>query len=72
MGIGKLILRATIGGYFFGHGMQKLTGCGRTASGTPTVGSSFPRSCSLRSPRSPTGARTRSTSRSGSGCAARW
>jgi putative oxidoreductase len=26
MGIGKLVLRATIGGYFFGHGMQKLTG----------------------------------------------
>ena len=26
MGLGKLILRATIGGYFFGHGMQKLTG----------------------------------------------
>jgi putative oxidoreductase len=26
MGIGKLMLRATIGGYFFGHGMQKLTG----------------------------------------------
>jgi putative oxidoreductase len=26
MGIGKLLLRATIGGYFFGHGMQKLTG----------------------------------------------
>jgi putative oxidoreductase len=26
MGFGKLILRATLGGYFFGHGMQKLTG----------------------------------------------
>lgn len=26
MGIGKLLLRATIGGYFFGHGMQKLSG----------------------------------------------
>lgn len=26
MGFGKLMLRATIGGYFFGHGMQKLTG----------------------------------------------
>ncbi len=26
MGIGKLALRATIGGYFFGHGMQKLAG----------------------------------------------
>jgi putative oxidoreductase len=26
MGLGKLILRATLGGYFFGHGMQKLTG----------------------------------------------
>jgi putative oxidoreductase len=26
MGIGKLILRATVGGYFFGHGMQKLAG----------------------------------------------
>lgn len=26
MGLGKLILRATIGGYFLGHGMQKLTG----------------------------------------------
>ena len=26
MGLGKLMLRATIGGYFFGHGMQKLTG----------------------------------------------
>lgn len=26
MGIGKLILRATIGGYFVGHGMQKLAG----------------------------------------------
>jgi putative oxidoreductase len=25
-GIGKLVLRATIGGYFVGHGMQKLTG----------------------------------------------
>jgi putative oxidoreductase len=26
MGLGKLMLRMTIGGYFFGHGMQKLTG----------------------------------------------
>ena len=26
MGVGKLMLRATLGGYFFGHGMQKLTG----------------------------------------------
>jgi putative oxidoreductase len=26
MGLGKLMLRATIGGYFFGHGMQKLAG----------------------------------------------
>jgi putative oxidoreductase len=26
MGMGKLVLRATIGGYFFGHGMQKLAG----------------------------------------------
>jgi putative oxidoreductase len=26
MGTGKLLLRATIGGYFFGHGMQKLAG----------------------------------------------
>jgi putative oxidoreductase len=26
MGIGKLILRLTVGGYFFGHGMQKLSG----------------------------------------------
>src|SRR5881275_3346149 len=26
MGLGKLVLRATIGGYFFGHGMQKLAG----------------------------------------------
>jgi putative oxidoreductase len=26
MGIGKLILRATLGGYFVGHGMQKLAG----------------------------------------------
>ena len=26
MGVGKLMLRATVGGYFFGHGMQKLTG----------------------------------------------
>jgi putative oxidoreductase len=26
MGIGKLVLRATIGGYFVGHGMQKLAG----------------------------------------------
>jgi putative oxidoreductase len=26
MGIGKLILRATVGGYFVGHGMQKLAG----------------------------------------------
>ena len=26
MGFGKLILRATLGGYFVGHGMQKLTG----------------------------------------------
>src|SRR6185437_9838764 len=25
-GIGKLVLRLTIGGYFFGHGMQKLAG----------------------------------------------
>ena len=24
MGLGKLILRATMGSYFFGHGMQKL------------------------------------------------
>jgi putative oxidoreductase len=26
MGLGNLILRATLGGYFFGHGMQKLAG----------------------------------------------
>ena len=26
MGFGKLILRATLGGYFVGHGMQKLAG----------------------------------------------
>ncbi len=26
MGLGKLMLRATIGGYFFGHWMQKLAG----------------------------------------------
>ncbi|HZT53746.1 MAG TPA: DoxX family protein [Gaiellaceae bacterium] len=26
MGIGKLALRVTLGGYFFGHGMQKLAG----------------------------------------------
>jgi putative oxidoreductase len=26
MGLGKLVLRATVGGYFFGHGMQKLAG----------------------------------------------
>ncbi|HEY3576518.1 MAG TPA: DoxX family protein [Gaiellaceae bacterium] len=26
MGLGKLMLRATLGGYFFGHGMQKLAG----------------------------------------------
>jgi len=26
MGLGKLVLRATLGGYFFGHGMQKLVG----------------------------------------------
>ncbi len=26
MDIGKLLLRATVGGYFFGHGMQKLAG----------------------------------------------
>jgi putative oxidoreductase len=26
MGLGKLMLRATLGGYFFAHGMQKLTG----------------------------------------------
>jgi putative oxidoreductase len=26
MGLGKLMLRAAIGGYFFGHGMQKLAG----------------------------------------------
>src|SRR3954468_15758745 len=26
MGLAKLVLRATLGGYFFGHGMQKLTG----------------------------------------------
>jgi len=26
MGLGKRMLRATLGGYFFGHGMQKLTG----------------------------------------------
>jgi putative oxidoreductase len=25
-GIGKLLLRATVGGYFVGHGLQKLTG----------------------------------------------
>jgi putative oxidoreductase len=25
-GVGKLLLRATVGGYFFGHGMQKLAG----------------------------------------------
>jgi putative oxidoreductase len=25
-GLGKLMLRATLGGYFFGHGMQKLAG----------------------------------------------
>lgn len=25
-GVGKLILRATVGGYFVGHGLQKLTG----------------------------------------------
>jgi putative oxidoreductase len=25
-GLGKLVLRATVGGYFFGHGMQKLAG----------------------------------------------
>jgi putative oxidoreductase len=25
-GLGKLVLRATIGGYFFGHGMQKVAG----------------------------------------------
>jgi putative oxidoreductase len=26
VGLGKLVLRATLGGYFFGHGMQKLAG----------------------------------------------
>ncbi len=26
IGLGKLALRATVGGYFFGHGMQKLAG----------------------------------------------
>ncbi|MGH3053730.1 MAG: DoxX family protein [Gaiellaceae bacterium] len=26
MGLGKLVLRTTIGGYFVGHGMQKLAG----------------------------------------------
>ena len=26
MGLGKLVLRAALGGYFFGHGMQKLAG----------------------------------------------
>ena len=26
MGLGKLILRATLGGYFVGHGLQKLAG----------------------------------------------
>jgi len=26
MGLGKLVLRAALGGYFVGHGMQKLTG----------------------------------------------
>ena len=26
MGLGKLVLRVTLGGYFFGHGMQKLAG----------------------------------------------
>jgi putative oxidoreductase len=26
MGVGRLILRATVGGYFVGHGMQKLAG----------------------------------------------
>jgi putative oxidoreductase len=25
-GVGKLVLRATVGGYFVGHGLQKLTG----------------------------------------------
>jgi putative oxidoreductase len=25
-GVGKLVLRLTVGGYFFGHGMQKLAG----------------------------------------------
>lgn len=25
-GLGKLVLRLTVGGYFFGHGMQKLAG----------------------------------------------
>jgi putative oxidoreductase len=26
MGVGKLVLRATVGGYFVGHGLQKLAG----------------------------------------------
>jgi putative oxidoreductase len=26
VGLGKLVLRAALGGYFFGHGMQKLAG----------------------------------------------
>jgi len=26
MGLGKLVLRAMLGGYVFGHGMQKLAG----------------------------------------------
>jgi uncharacterized membrane protein YphA (DoxX/SURF4 family) len=54
-GIGKLALRATIGGYFFGHGMQKLAGW---------FGGHRPEGTAAR-------VATRSTRSSGSACAAR-
>src|SRR4051812_7099287 len=37
-GIGKLILRATVGGYFVGHGLQKLTGLKQTGELFESVG----------------------------------
>ena len=37
-GIGKLILRATVGGYFVGHGLQKLTAPKQTGKFFESVG----------------------------------
>ena len=37
-GIGKLILRATVGGYFVGHGLQKLRGPKETGEFFESVG----------------------------------